>query len=348
MSMPMPPPQGDSSREEELPPSPTDMPIAVRNDTSNAMHNDASSRTCDDVSTVDAQGDQANDALSGDDVTNNVEDGESEDGEDDGGVREDDGEDADQRDGPNVTVCRPPRRKGKQRAKTVTEREATKGKKPGNAGNFHGEQFNFLSLLMEDFMAVRRSKRTGKKARWAEFCQAVRVSFWAKFNWSTFVQPSTSIPETQEEVMDCVNSVSERCILPQTKSELTFAARSASKSIKSWFGYQASKVTADDGKNPWATALSELRKPAEVVQVRKPTAYQLWAKDHYDEVKEAAGSGADIGTRNRVAKALYEEQSDEVKESLQALAMEQLESMKRDNSRSLNDLPSPPVAEQLE
>lgn len=67
-----------------------------------------------------------------------------------------------------------------RRSKTMAERAAAQGKRPGPKGRFHGEQRAFLEQLLPKYEAVPKGKR-GKNPHLQAFWKETGNAFWATF-----------------------------------------------------------------------------------------------------------------------------------------------------------------------
>lgn len=80
------------------------------------------------------------------------------------------------------------------------------------------------------------------------------------------------------------------------------------QSVKGWFRYHEKSATGGE-KNPWAEFLHALRAPVGRAPRRLP-AWQLYATNNPEAVRERWRAGASIGERNKAAKALFEDLSE--------------------------------------
>ena len=81
----------------------------------------------------------------------------------------------------------PPPSNPQARAKTAVQRNAAKGGKAGNPGNFTGEPLAYLQSLLKDYNTLQaQADERGKIDRLENFWARLRETFWAKFKPAEF------------------------------------------------------------------------------------------------------------------------------------------------------------------
>ena len=218
---------------------------------------------------------------------------------------------------------------GKKPSKTVSQRAAAKGKKPGNPGIFTGEPLAFLKELLPQFVATRSGSRHGKNLRFRTFWTTTLTSFWEKFDWTMFKKSN----QDKSTVLARINNVSIQISLQQESNSRSL------QSIHAWFPYHA-RTAGIDVANPWLPVLRALRKPDSPAPKRHP-AWQVWQKEHKDEVAKAAGAGASLGARVKEAVKLFEGKDAETRKQYEEKARRMYDEAIKGHEDALTGLPAP-------
>lgn len=92
--------------------------------------------------------------------------------------------------------------------------------------------------------------------------------------------------------------------------------------------------------------MRDLRVPRENAP-RKSAAWQIWYREHRQEVIDAAGPRARIGERNRTAAELYRKQDDKVKEAMEAITEQEHKAAMEIHNDTKTGLPSTDLAERM-
>ena len=100
------------------------------------------------------------------------------------------------------------------------------------------------------------------------------------------------------------------------------------------------------GTNPWSKALKDLRR-------RKGNApkllagYQVWQRDHKDEILEETGPNPHISEQNKVAARMFREQDEAVHALAREIAKSEQELLLAAHQEAQTGVPSSNAAEQL-
>lgn len=86
------------------------------------------------------------------------------------------------------------------------------------------------------------------------------------------------------------------------------------QAIPRWFQWREGHINVGT-RNPWITTVSALRKP-EGNAPRKVASYMLYASKHAARIA-AACPGGNIGERNKKAREMLENETDEVREAFE-------------------------------
>ena len=81
--------------------------------------------------------------------------------------------------------------------------------------------------------------------------------------------------------------------------------------MKNWMRWKTRSGTAL-GSNPWNKVLGDLRKRKGNAPKLVP-GYQVWQRDHKDEIAAEAGENAHISKHNSVAARLFKQQDEDVR-----------------------------------
>lgn len=130
------------------------------------------------------------------------------------------------------------------------------------------------------------------------------------------------------------------------RSERQLCIKLGLQSMQSWVRWRTRPGTTD-GRNPWANALSELRKIRSNAP-KKTSASQVWARDHRDKIRELVGPDSQIGEWNHALSILYEAVDAEEKLRCEEIARKEHEIASAQSKDRLKSLPSPESAVQLE
>lgn len=206
-------------------------------------------------------------------------------------------------------------------------------KKRGNQGDFHGKREAFLQARVAKFQELSKKE---KKTFWPKFFH----EYWRAFPWSLSLNedpPDDLVPDdtpdselspeqrvTKAEVLTAMEKVSVNIL----HGELGTYAYGLAQKIKSWFGRQKGNATGMRG-NPYATWLARLRRPQGGAP-KKLVPYQMYMRaNSYKEKVEATfvarytekvNQKGNIHLRCEVARELYEQESEEVKEEIREMA----------------------------
>ncbi|KAF7799068.1 hypothetical protein EIP86_010298 [Pleurotus ostreatoroseus] len=185
--------------------------------------------------------------------------------------------------------------KKKRKSKTKVERDASKGGKAGAKDRFHGAQFEYLEGHLEAYVAIPVSAAGRKSADdTTAFWDAVKGGFWEKFAWE----------DCKPDIGEKAKYWSEGQVVDSTNA-----------SIEGWYRYR-DKVVKGNVENPWSELLKALRAPPGRAPRQLP-AWQVWMAENSDQInarcdeRKARGLTAHIGDRNKIARELFQNLSEE-------------------------------------
>ena len=116
--------------------------------------------------------------------------------------------------------------------------------------------------------------------------------------------------------------------------------------MQSWIRWRTRPGTSE-GRNPWAGALTELRKSRGNAP-KKASASQIWAREHRDDIRELTGPDGQIGEWNRALATLFEAVVPDEKVRCENIARAEHEDAVAQSNDRLAALPTPDSAAQLE
>ncbi|GJE99778.1 hypothetical protein PsYK624_160490, partial [Phanerochaete sordida] len=199
-----------------------------------------------------------------------------------------------------------------RKAKTKQEREAAKGGKAGNPGNFVGVEKDILEPLVAEFIAIDRSTGSGKTARFDAFWYKVSRVFWG----------SVTLERMREILGVKLQGLDDQ-----------HAFLKSNDIIKEFFRWKR-KSAGSEVKDVWGDTFRALKKSSYGAPRMTSGPQTLQGEPEYlarinDLVRErTTKEDHGIGLRNRIALELYNELDEGEKERLRVVARERFEERK--------------------
>ncbi|GJF00733.1 hypothetical protein PsYK624_170330 [Phanerochaete sordida] len=171
-----------------------------------------------------------------------------------------------------------------RRTKTKAEREAAKGGKAGNPGNFKGAEKDLLEALVPEFLAIDRTTSRGKSGRFVEFWYKVSRAFWG----------NVSLARAREILGKKVEGMDDQ-----------LATVVVNDAVINFFRWKQRSAGMTD-RNPWRATLQALNRPQNGAPRMIP-AWQVYAAEYRDKLMleyrllETADNKG-IALRNKIAR----------------------------------------------
>ncbi|KAF4584795.1 hypothetical protein EYR38_002026 [Pleurotus pulmonarius] len=208
---------------------------------------------------------------------------------------------------------------------------ATKKKKRGNQGDFHGQR---LAFLEDRLPAYRSASQDGITRSW--FTEEFFPEYWKTFNWR--------LPLNEDPVEQATTSNDEE-LSPEELMNKAEVMKAVHVKLRTWYNNRRGALKLNTNKDPWRPWLAQLRKPLDGPP-GCPHDYQFYMRhpDYKAKVattfdKEWAALSPDkrvedkIDFRCQVSRSLLALEKDEIKakleEECQAAHKEAMERYKR-------------------
>ncbi|KAJ7027249.1 hypothetical protein C8F04DRAFT_1189686 [Mycena alexandri] len=214
----------------------------------------------------------------------------------------------------------------KRAKKTRTEPK----QKPGNKGDFHGRRETFLTSQLPEYFQKSKQRKT------REFWPQLFKVYMELFSWRLELNED---PDPEDGLLREALSLEEMDL----KAE---KIKQVKAKIKTWFNHQRS--AAGLARNPFAEWLTRLRRPNEPCPKRiSDYQYYMQHNDFKDKVaEEFKAKYPDVvreealAARCKVARALFEQESEEVKARMREEAGKEHESLVETWQEAEEGLPS--------